>query len=297
MSLSDLQDAKEQVRQSIDIVDLTSSYMALRRQGRGYVAVCPWHDDTRPSLQINPERQSFKCWVCDIGGDIFSFLMRMEGVEFREALEMLADRAGIDLAPKRAIAGQGSEFERRNLYAALAWAEQQFHDNLMNAPQADLARRYLAARGIQEETTKRFRLGFAPSSWDWLLSRSTQFSAAVLERVGLVAKRQNGSGHYDRFRGRLMFSIRDTRSRPIAFGGRVIPGLEAEDPNHQEAKYINSPETPLFNKSSELYALDVAKDSINKQQGIVVMEGYTDVLMAHQHGITNAVGRVGDGTR
>ena len=293
MSLSDLQDAKEQVRQSIDIVDLSGSYMTLRRQGRGYVAVCPWHDDTRPSLQINPERQSFKCWVCDIGGDIFSFLMRMEGVEFREALEMLADRAGIELAPKRAIAGQGSEFEKRNLYSALAWAEQQFHDCLLNAPEADVARRYLEARGIEKETTRLFQLGFAPPSWDWLLSRSTEFSPAVLERVGLVAKRQSGSGFYDRFRGRLMFSIRDTRSRPIAFGGRVIPGLEEKDPHRQEAKYINSPETPLFSKSSELYALDLAKDSISKQQGIVVMEGYTDVLMAHQHGITNAVAVLG----
>lgn len=295
MPLSDLQDAKEQVRQAIDIVDLVGSYMALRRQGRGYVAVCPWHDDTRPSLQVNPERQSFKCWVCDIGGDIFSFLMRMEGLEFREALEMLADRAGIQLTPSRGAAGQGSEFERRNLFKVIAWAEEQFHRCLLQASEADPARRYLIERGITRETTEQFHLGFAPDRWDWLLNQAqgADFSPAVLERVGLVARRQNGPGYYDRFRGRLMFSIRDTRSRPIAFGGRVLPGVGSSDPNRPEAKYINSPETPLFSKSGQLYALDLAKDGIAKEQGIVVMEGYTDVIMAHQQGITHAVAVLG----
>jgi len=295
MPLTDLQDAKEQVRQAIDIVDLAGGYMALRRQGRGYVAVCPWHDDSRPSLQINPERQSFKCWVCDIGGDIFSFLMRVEGLEFREALEMLADRAGIELAPSKLPAGQSSEFERRNLLKAVAWAEEQFHRFLQSDPQAGVARQYLVDRSISEETIKTFHLGFAPDRWDWLLAEAQQanFSPAVLERVGLVARRQNGQGYYDRFRGRLIFPIRDARSRAIAFGGRVLPGCGSSDPDRTEAKYINSPETPLFSKSSQLYALDLAKDGITKHNGIVVMEGYTDVIMAHQHGINNAVAVLG----
>lgn len=294
-----MQDAKEQIRQAIDIVDLTSSYMALRRQGRGYVAICPWHDDTRPSMQINPDRQSFKCWVCDIGGDIFSFLMKIEGIDFREALEMLADRAGIDLKPQRQLGSGESQFDRRNLYKALAWAEAEFHQCLLTSPDAEPARQYLINRKINQDTVEKFNLGFAPSSWDWLLKRAQQAGGtpAVLERVGLIAKRQQGEGYYDRFRGRLMFSIRDARSRPIAFGGRVLPGVGEQNPDRPEAKYINSPETPLFSKSGQLYALDLAKDGIKDadgvEQGIVVMEGYTDVIMAHQHGITNAVAVLG----
>ncbi len=295
MSLSELQDAKEQIRQTVDIVDLVGSYVALRRQGRGYVALCPWHDDSRPSLQVNPERQSFKCWVCDIGGDIFSFLMRTEGIEFREALEMLADRAGITLAPTDRQGAEQSQFDRRNLLRAMAWAEKQYCECLSQADAAEPARCYLAERGISAESISQFRLGFAPASWDWLLNRAVQAgsSPAVLERVGLVSRRQSGEGYYDRFRGRLMFSIRDVRSRPIAFGGRVLPGVGDSDPDRAEAKYINSPETPLFNKSSQLYALDLARAGIAHEQGIVVMEGYTDVIMAHQHGITNAVAVLG----
>ena len=295
MSLSELQDAKEQIRQAVDIVDLVGSYVALRRQGRGYVALCPWHDDSRPSLQVNPERQSFKCWVCDIGGDIFSFLMRMEGLEFRESLEMLADRAGITLAPSKQQGDVPSQFDRRNLLRAMAWAEKQYCECLLQADEAEPARRYLAERGISLKSIEQFHLGFAPVSWDFLLQRAIQAgsSPAVLERVGLVSPRQSGEGYYDRFRGRLMFSIRDVRSRPIAFGGRVLPGVGESDPDRPEAKYINSPETPLFNKSSQLYALDLARAGIAHEQNIVVMEGYTDVIMAHQHGITNAVAVLG----
>ncbi len=290
-----MQDAKEQVRQAVDIVDLMGSYMAMRRQGRGYVALCPWHDDTRPSMQINPDRQTFKCWPCDIGGDIFSFVMKIEGVDFREALDMLADRAGIDLAPQRKQGDHDSQFDRRNLYKAMAWAEGEFHQCLLKSPEADVARQYLLERGINDESIQRFQLGFTPAKWDWLLGRARQAGGApaVLERVGLVAKRQTGEGFYDRFRGRLMFSIRDARSRPIAFGGRVLPGVGESNPDRPEAKYINSPETPLFSKSGQLYALDLAKEGITSEQGIVVMEGYTDVIMAHQHGITNAVAVLG----
>ena len=265
---NDLQDVKEQVRQATDIVELVGSYAALRRQGRIYVANCPWHDDTRPSLQVNPERQSFKCWVCDIGGDVFSFLMRMESLEFREALEFLADRAGIELRAQRKPADQSGEFDRRNLYKALAWAEQRFCNCLSQAPEAEPARQYLLDRGVSDASVANFHMGFAPDRWDWLLKQAGQagFSPAVLERVGLVSPRQSGEGHYDRFRGRLMFSIRDVRSRPIAFGGRVLPGVGKNDPDRPEAKYVNSPETPLFSKSAELYAFDVARASIAHEQ-------------------------------
>lgn len=291
--LSEWQDAKEQVRQAIDIVDLVGGYLTLRRQGRNYVGLCPWHDDSRPSLQVNPDRQSYKCWVCNLGGDVFSFLMQAEGLEFPEAFEQLAERAGIDLAALRGQKAPASQFDRRNLFAVMVWAERQFHNCLVQDPAAEGARDYLVGRGINADSTERFQLGYSPDRWDWLLQKAQLegYSPELLERVGLVLARANG-GFYDRFRGRLLFSIRDVRSRPIAFGGRILPGSESSDPDRREAKYINSPETPLFSKSEHLYALDLARTEAS-QHGLVVMEGYTDVIMAHQHGVHNAVAVLG----
>lgn len=296
MSFGPAFDAKEQVRQAVDIVDLVGSYIQLRRQGRNFVGLCPWHDDSRPSLQVNPERQSFKCWVCDIGGDVFSFLMKAENLEFREALEMLAERAGIQLRPPARQGGDVSQpadaaNDKRALYRVMAWAEEQFHRCLLSAPEAEAGRQYLAQRGISAASIRRFHLGFAPDRWDWLLERArgSEWTPAVLERVGLLRRKELGGGYYDWFRGRVMFSIRDARSRPLAFGGRVLPQL-ADD---HSAKYINSPETPLFSKSRELYGLDLARDNFKRAGGAIVMEGYTDCLMAHQHGIDNCVAVLG----
>jgi DNA primase len=293
-------DAKEQVRQAVDIVDLVGSYVQLRRQGRNYVGICPWHDDSRPSLQVNPDRQSFKCWVCDYGGDVFSFVMRSENLEFREALELLAERAGINITPpqhhdsERGGSSAGSSdprTEKRTLYRVAAWAEEQFHRCLVESPEAESGRIYLSERGLTQETINRFKLGFAPNRWDWILERArgTEWTPALLERVGLLRRKELGGGFYDWFRGRVMFSIRDSRSRPVAFGGRVLPQLADE----RNAKYINSPETPLFSKSRELYALDVARENFKVAGGVIVMEGYTDALMAHQHGIDNCVAVLG----
>jgi DNA primase len=295
-------DAKEQVRQGVDIVELVGGYVQLRRQGRNFVGLCPWHDDSRPSLQVNPDRQSFKCWVCDVGGDVFSFVMKAEGLEFREALEMLAERAGVSLGPptRHDSAGGGNDRdagaprsgdEKRMLYRASAWAEEQFHQCLLSAPEAEPARKYLTQRGISGDSIRRFRLGFAPNRWDWFLqqARGTPWTPEILERIGLLRRKELGGGYYDWFRGRVMFSIRDARSRPIAFGGRVLPELADE----HAAKYINSPETPLFSKSRELYGLDLARDNFKKSGGAIVMEGYTDCLMAHQHGIHNCVAVLG----
>jgi DNA primase len=293
-------DDKERVRQAIDIVDLVGSYLQLRREGRGYKALCPWHDDSRPSLQVNPERQSFKCWVCDIGGDIFSFVMRMEKVEFPEALVMLADRAGIQLTPYRPGGGAstsnsavvGSPDDKRTLYQAAAWAEERFHNCLQKSPEAEPARRYLSERGIDSDSIRRYRLGFSPDRWDWLIQQSLKANVAprVLERIGLLI-RKDGGGHYDRFKGRVLFSIRDTQSRPVAVGGRILPEAAATNP----AKYVNSPETPLFSKSHMLYGLDLAKDAISHKdcKTAIVMEGYTDCIIARQFGIENIVAVLG----
>ncbi len=290
-------DSKEQVRQATDIVDLVGSYLQLRRQGRNYVGLCPWHDDTRPSMQVNPERQTFKCWVCDIGGDVFSFIMKIDGLEFREALEMLAERAGIPLAVAQGLRPEpGGPGDKKALLAAAAWAEEQFFRCLQQDPLAEAARQYLAERGISASSMSRFRIGFAPDRWDWLLnkSRSTSFAPALLDRIGLLKQRQSGEGWYDFYRGRVIFPIRDVRSRPIAFGGRVLPEhLRQGSDEMVGGKYINSPETPLFSKSNQLYALDLARDAIASEGRIVVTEGYTDVVMAHQHGVENVVAVLG----
>ncbi len=296
-------DDKERIRQAIDIVDLVGSYLQLRREGRGYKALCPWHDDRRPSLQVNPERQSFKCWVCDIGGDIFSFIMKMERVEFPEAMAMLAERAGITLTPQygefaAAPKTPGGPDDKKTLYEAAAWAEREFHQCLLKSPEAEAARKYLRERGITDDSVRKFHLGFNPDRWDWLVGRSlkSNFSAAVLERIGVLSHKDAG-GHYDRFKGRVLFSIRDSQGRPVAIGGRVLPEFGANNP----AKYINTAETPLFSKSNTLYALDVARDAITKTQAdaaaknrtAVVMEGYTDCIVAHQCGFDNAVAVLG----
>ncbi len=305
-------DDKERIRQAVDIVDLVGGYLQLRREGRGYKALCPWHDDSRPSLQVNPDRQSFKCWVCDIGGDIFSFIMKMENVEFREAMSLLADKAGVTLTPLKSHAGgtysggshsggqygepdnaapiAGSPDDKRTLYQAAAWAEQQFHECLLKSPEADGARKYLAQRGVTAESIRQYHLGFAPDRWDWLIQRSlkTNFSAKVLERVGLLIQRDSG-GHYDRFKGRVLFSIRDVQGRPVAVGGRILPKAAASNP----AKYINSPESPLFSKSSMLYGLDLARDAISKTKSAIVMEGYTDCIAARQAGFDNVLAVLG----
>jgi DNA primase len=279
-------DAKEQVRQATDIVDLIGKHLELRRAGRGYVGRCPWHDDRRPSLQVNPDRQTWKCWVCDVGGDVFSFVMKREGCDFRQALQMLADRAGISLGPQQPQAAPGSPDDKNTLYQCCQWAARQFHEFLVGSDAAAVARQYVEERKITPASVERFQIGFSPNDWSWLIerARNTHYSPAVLEAVGLVGKSERGS-LYDRFKGRVIFPIRDTQGRTIAFGGRVIPSL-ADD---NAAKYVNSPETRLYTKSDTLYALDIVRNQITKTRQLTVVEGYTDVILCHQHGVDDVV--------
>ena len=285
MSFAIDNEVKDRVRLAINIVDLMSTYMELRRQGRGFVAVCPFHDDRRPSMQINPDRQTWKCWVCDIGGDVFSFVMKRESVTFPEALRMLAEKAGIQLAEPKNRKGGRSNDDKKSLLEAMKWAVDEFHQFLLQDPSAEHARNYLKDRGILEESIAKFQLGYAPESWSWLLDRgaSKLWKPKDLEDVGLVVRNKFGDC-IDRFRGRAIFPISDAQSRPIAVGGRILPGAAPDS-----AKYVNCNETRLYQKSQQLYGLDLARDSINKTRQAVVMEGYTDVIMAVQHGIHNAV--------
>ena len=279
-------DLKERVRDSIDIVEVIGTYISLRRSGKGLVGLCPWHDDSRPSLQVNPYRQTFRCWVCNLGGDAFSFLMKMEKLEFREALEQLADRAGIPITRGRGTSGD----RKAELHRVLGWAADWFRDCLQAAPEARAARDYLQSRGLSTDTVRRFGLGYAPASWDWLLRQASAagIGSELLAATGMAVERQDRSGHYDRFRDRLIFPIRDPLGRCVAFGGRVLPGAASDS-----AKYINSPETQLFSKSSMLYGLYTAREAMGRSRRAVVVEGYTDCLAARQVGIDDVVAVLG----
>lgn len=284
---------KDAIRQAIDIVDLAGSYFPdMRRQGSGYVARCPWHDDNKPSLQINPARQIWKCWVCNIGGDIFSLVMKKQGFDFREALEFLAERAGIELKQFKPAkpTTPGSPDDKVTLLQAVAWAENQFHEFFLKSPEAEVARHYIEDRGITRESVEKFRIGYSPDDWHWLLNRArnTPYTPAVLEAAGLVSK--GNRGYYDFYKGRVIFPIRDTQNRPIAFGGRILPGV---DKDAVGGKYKNSRETKLFSKSEQLYALNIAKDHAVRTRNLTVVEGYTDVIMCHQYGIQDVVACLG----
>jgi DNA primase len=286
-------DTKERVRAATDIVELIGSRLELRRQGRNYVALCPWHKDSRPSLQINPERQIYKCWVCDIGGDVFGFLMQDEGISFREALHKLAERAGIEITGNSQGHRSGRRVSERDIkdeiFRALAFADKLFQDHLHEHPDAAAAREYLAERQIGSRSIEVFGIGMAPNSWSSLIdgARKEKIAPKALEQAGLVIRKENSSHHYDRFRNRIMFPIRDREKRPIAFGGRILPGQD------DGAKYINSPETRLFHKSNQLYGLELASMPIRQERTALVMEGYTDVVIAHQCGVRNAVAVLG----
>lgn len=285
-------DAKERIRQTIDIVDLVGRHIELHPRGRLHVGLCPFHADTKPSLQVNQQRQTWKCWVCDKGGDIFSFTMEREGVDFREALKMLAEMAGIELHanPHRPSPPPGSPDDKPTLYRAMNWAAEQFHQCLLDPKHGAVGRDYLLEREISMDSIEKFKIGFAPNEWQWIIDRGRQqFSPEVLQAIGVVLKSQKSGRWFDRFRGRVMFPIHDTQGRPIACGGRILPQL-ADD---KAAKYINSPETRLFSKSEQLYGLDIARNQLSQQREVIVMEGYTDVVIAHQFGLDRAVAVLG----
>jgi DNA primase len=295
MSLSTDFDLKERVRMAVDIVDVVGSHLQLTPQGRAYVALCPWHDDRKPSLQVNPQRQTWKCWVCDIGGDVFSYVMQRDGVDFFEALKILAEKAGIEIPTSgSAKVVPGSPEDKTTLLAAMKFAAHAYFEYLENGTGDDVkrARDYLAQRGISEESRQRFQIGLSPNQWSWLLdeARRVGYNGDVMRASGLAVARQGGSGHYDMFRGRLMFPILDLQDRPISMGGRVIPGGETDNPG---AKYINGPETRLFSKSRQLYGMNLARTSMQKSGEVLVMEGYTDVIAARQAGIEPVVAVLG----
>jgi DNA primase len=282
---------KELVRSRTDIVQLIGESLTLQpeRGGRLFKGLCPFHDDHNPSLQVNPERQTYKCWSCNEGGDCFSFVMKYEGVGFREALESLARRAGVEL-PQYSGPREESGPSKSSLLEVLAWAEAEFQRFFQQAAAAQRARDYLRERRFTAETLAGCRVGYHPDQWDWLIERAKgKYSAEQLSAVRLVKAREHGAGYQDYFVDRVLFPIHDERGRCVAFGGRLLP-----DSKQQNAgKYFNSSESPVFHKSRLIYGLDRAREAIRKTGTAVVMEGYVDCIKAHQAGVVNAVATLG----
>ena len=281
------------IKGAIDLVALVGEYLPLHRAGAKFKALCPFHDDHTPSLEINPDRQSYKCWSCGAGGDIFDFVKNYERVDFPEALRMLADRAGVTLEDSVGAALEPG-LSKVDLFAVTAWAERVFGERLEKTPEA---LDYLRSRGLTPETARKFHLGYAPEDRDWMTARAKRdgFAIAALERVGLVVRSEEKPIPRERFRGRLIFPIHDLRGRTLGFGGRILPAIEKRwaESGRKVAKYLNSPETPLFQKRRILYGADVARSSARAEGWVAVVEGYTDVIAAHQVGFANVVGTLG----
>ncbi len=278
-------DILDAVARANDIVEVVQSYFPLKRAGKDYTALCPFHAEKTPSFSVSPSKQIFKCFGCGRGGSVFNFVMLKENVTFPEAVRLLADRAGIELKTDPEAKRQMSR--RQQVRRALDWAVRAFERSLADEDAGRPAREYLAGRDITDETIAAFRIGFAPDAWDGLLRAAEKAGVPVdlLDAAGLVSRRDEGAGWYDRFRNRVIFPILDPLNRPVAFGGRTL----RDDP----AKYLNSPETALFHKAEHLYGLPQARSAIEAAARAVVVEGYTDVVMAHQVGVTEVVATLG----
>lgn len=281
----------DDVKGRVDIVDLVGEYVQLQRAGRNFKAPCPFHQERTPSFIVTPERQTWHCFgACGEGGDIFTFIMKRENVEFGEALRILAQRAGVELERKR----PPEEDERRNrLVEANEAAAAFYHNALLKSPAAAEARSYISGRGLNAEMIEAFELGFSPDGWEHLKSHlvGRGFSEKELLDAGLLVESDRGG--YDRFRGRLMFTIRDDKGRVVGFGARKLDSGQGESTDATDAKYINSPQTPMFDKGSLLYGLDRAKETIRRDSSAIVVEGYMDAIAAHQFGRTNVVASMG----
>ena len=277
----------DQVKDRLDIVEVIQPYVPLKKAGRNYKGLCPFHAEKTPSFVVFPETGTWHCFgACGTGGDIFTFLMKRENLDFGEALRILAQRAGVELEP---ASPEAAEAEKRLdlLREINGAAASYFHHLLLNSDEASRARAYLEVRGLESQTLDRFQVGYALDQWDGLLRylSSKGYRPPDMHEVGLIIEREDGSGHYDRFRGRIIFTIKDSRGRVIGFGGRVL--------GDGQPKYLNSPQSPLFDKSAVLFGLDQARAGIRTAGEAVIVEGYMDVLMAHQHGINNVVAQMG----
>jgi DNA primase len=281
----------DEIKERLDIVDVVSRYVPIKKAGRNYKGLCPFHSEKTPSFIVFPDSQTWHCFgACGTGGDIFSFVMRRENLDFGEALKLLASQAGIQLEAREQQASSEDKLLER-LRELTAEAAVYFHYLLNQSGEAQIARDTLERRGLTRDTWEGWQLGYALDSWDTLRDRMVAkgYSLEDIETAGLIIAREDKSGYYDRFRGRLMIPIRDIQGRTIGFGGRIL----REDPDRPQPKYINSPQTPLFDKGSVLFGLDMARKAIRDADLAVLVEGYMDVLMSHQVGVRNVVAGMG----
>jgi DNA primase len=275
----------DEVKQRTEISEVISQYTTLTKAGRTFKALCPFHSEKHPSFFIYPEQQSWHCFgACNTGGDVFSFIMKKEGIDFGEALRLLAQRAGVRI-PSRFESEAGKD-EKERLYQVNQAAAHYFYNLLLNSPTGEKAREYFANRGLSPETIANFQLGFSPNSWEALKQylKERGYTDGELVTAGLVIEAETGKTR-DRFRNKLMFPIFDIRGLITGFGARVL--------DDSLPKYINSPQTPIFDKSGSLYGVNLAQAAIRQQNLAVIVEGYMDVITAHQNGFSNVVASMG----
>lgn len=281
----------QQIKDKIDVVDLLSEYMVLKPAGINYKGLCPFHREKSPSFMVNRERQRWHCFGCSKSGDIFTFLQELEGMEFIEVLKYLADRAGVTLENTRGSEISGNQKNR--LKEICETAAHFYHEFLLRMPAAEAAREYLKKRGLTDETIKHWRIGFIPDQWELLTQYLLKKGYGIEDSIaaGLTIKKEgatNGKGFYDRFRGRIMFPIFDMYGAVVGFTGRVLVETEKSG-----GKYVNTPETLIYNKSSIVFALNFAKNVIKQRDLIVMVEGQMDVIACHQAGMENVVATSG----
>ena len=274
----------EEILSRVDIVELILSYIPLKRVGRSYKALCPFHHEKTPSFVVNPDKQIFHCFGCSAGGNAFGFLMQYEHLEFPEAIEALAGKAGVTLHQP-----SSAERKNQNLNEQLHKINETaagFYFNQLHSPQGEPALKYLISRGLTKETIQRFNIGYAQDKWDSLLNylRSQGFALGLIEKSGLIISKDNG-GYYDRFRKRIIIPISDPKGRAVAFGARVL--------DDSLPKYINSPETPVYSKSKVLFGLNLSNEEIRLKNLAVIVEGYFDLIFPYQSGVKNITASCG----
>ncbi len=273
----------DEIKQKIDIAEVAGQYVRLTKSGRTLRGLCPFHSEKHPSFFVYPEQQSWHCFgACNTGGDVFSLVMKKEGIDFGEALRLLAQKTGVTLSARVEPKAE----EKGRLYQVNEATAQYFHDSLLHSPEGEKARNYVASRSISIKTATEFQLGFSPNKWEGLKQHLLEigYTEADLSAAGLVTESETGETH-DRFRNRLMFPICDIRGRVIGFGARAL--------DDSMPKYLNSPQTPLFDKSGSLYGINLAKEAIRKQEMVVIVEGYMDTITAHQNGFDNVIASMG----
>ncbi|GAM15205.1 DNA primase [Mesobacillus selenatarsenatis] len=278
-----------EIRQAVEIVDVIGDYVQLKKQGRNYFGLCPFHGENSPSFSVSPEKQIYHCFGCGAGGNVFSFLMDIDGLSFQEAAVKLADRSNIELKLEGTASGKNPQLPEgsKQMIEAHELLRKFYHHLLVNTKEGQEALEYLLNRGFTQDSIDTFQIGYSLPSWDFAvkLLEKRGFSLDLISKAGLVIQRENDGTYFDRFRNRIMFPILDHQGNTIAFSGRALGG--------EEPKYLNSPETQIFNKSKILYNFHLARGVIRKQQQAVLFEGFADVISANRAGVENGVATMG----